>query len=250
MAERNYYVISDDGCKFPSMTKEQIYALLDETLASGHLPTDYQTAGFVNKIKEQNRGCELQFWVGTEADYNALETKPENTFCIISDDTTKDFLLQAVEGLEKRTQSMLETLTLVSQTVGKMGKVLWSGSLAMGATDAISSSRFKEQPNGIMLVFSPYINGAPRNAGYTTVCIPSALMPNEYNNEIAFPCFMTYGNLDHIGIKTMRISKIQVEGFDDVLQIAGISDNTGTRTSTSGIKYDNDYFVLRYVIGY
>ena len=241
MAERNYYVISDDGCKFPSMTKEQIYALLDETLASGHLPTDYQTAGFVNKIKEQNRGCELQFWVGTEAEYNALETKPENTFCIISDDTTKDFLLQAVEGLQKRTQSMFETLTLVSQKVGKMGVVLWSGSLAMGATDAIGISRFKEQPNGIMLVFSPllYVDGVQYNSGYTTVCVPSALIPD--SGYKTFPCFMTYGNLDHIGIKSLQISKNQ---------IAGISDNTGTRTSASGIKYDNDYFVLRYVIGY
>lgn len=106
MAERNYYVIRDDGCKFLAMTKEQIYALLDETISSGHLPTDYQSGGFVTQIKEKNRNTDLSFWVGTQAEYNALAEKPQNTFCIISDDTSRDELISRIEELMKLSDSL------------------------------------------------------------------------------------------------------------------------------------------------
>ena len=106
MAERNYYVIRDDGCKFPSMTKQQIYALLDETISSGHLPTDYQSGGFVTQIKEKNRNTDLSFWVGTQAEYNALDPKPQNTFCIISDDTSRDEFISRIEELMKLSDSL------------------------------------------------------------------------------------------------------------------------------------------------
>lgn len=43
-------------------------------------------------LKETNKGNGLKFWVGTQAEYNALDPKPQNTFCIISDDTSRDEL--------------------------------------------------------------------------------------------------------------------------------------------------------------
>jgi hypothetical protein len=106
MVERNYYVICDDGCKFPAMTKEQIYALLDETISSGHLPTDYQSSGFVTQIKEKNKNTDLSFWVGTQAEYNALVEKPQDTFCIISDDTSRDEIVTRIEELMKKVNKL------------------------------------------------------------------------------------------------------------------------------------------------
>ena len=106
MAERNYYVIRDDGCKFPAMTKQQIYALLDETISSGHLPTDYQSGGFVTQIKEKNRNTDLSFWVGTQAEYNALDPKPQNTFCIITDDNSRDEIVTRIEELMKKVNKL------------------------------------------------------------------------------------------------------------------------------------------------
>lgn len=106
MSERNFYCIDEDNCKFPTMTKEQIYDLLDETIESGHLPTDYQSGGFVTHIKEKNRNTDLSFWVGTQAEYNALDPKPKNTFCIISDDTSRDEIVSRIDELMKLSDSL------------------------------------------------------------------------------------------------------------------------------------------------
>lgn len=76
MAERNYYVFGDDGCKFPGMTYEQIIAAIAE--ATGATPTNIEDA-FISKIKELNGNNALQLWAGTEAEYNALDPAPAVT---------------------------------------------------------------------------------------------------------------------------------------------------------------------------
>ena len=74
MADRKYYVICDSGCKFESMTKEQVFAAIAE--ATGNTPTDIDAA-FITKVKEQNKNTAMRFWLGTEAEYNALEANGE-----------------------------------------------------------------------------------------------------------------------------------------------------------------------------
>lgn len=86
MSERNYYVLCDDSCKFPAMTKEQILTAIEQALTTGEIK-DVDT-GFITKIKEQNGGGGVKFWVGTNAEYNALTDKEDNCFYIITDDTT------------------------------------------------------------------------------------------------------------------------------------------------------------------
>lgn len=89
----NYYVLCKNNCKFEGMTKEQILAAIEQAVSNGEIK-DVDT-GFVTKIKERNMGAALSFWVGTQAQYNALETKAENCFYIITDDTTfEDFQTQ------------------------------------------------------------------------------------------------------------------------------------------------------------
>ena len=72
--ERKFYVYCDDDCKFESMTKEQIIAAIAE--ATGNTPTEIDNA-FITKIKEMNAGKSVMFWVGTEAEFNALSPAPE-----------------------------------------------------------------------------------------------------------------------------------------------------------------------------
>ena len=49
---------------------------------------------------EQNSGSPLKFWVGTQEEYEALpEEERENVFAIITDDTTKEALFDAIEVL-------------------------------------------------------------------------------------------------------------------------------------------------------
>lgn len=81
MAERNYYVLCDDNCRFEGMTKEQIYDAIAE--ATGHTPTPVDEA-FITMIKEQNRNNNTKIWTGTAAQYNALATKDSNTLYFVN----------------------------------------------------------------------------------------------------------------------------------------------------------------------
>lgn len=80
--ERNYYVICDDNCKFPAMTKEETIAAIAE--ATGETPVHIDDA-FISKIKEQNRNASLKWWAGTEAEYNSITTKSNDTLYVITD---------------------------------------------------------------------------------------------------------------------------------------------------------------------
>lgn len=82
--ERNYYVLSENNCKFESFTKEQILTAIQQTVESGKIKD--VDSGFVTKIKEQNKNAGLMFWIGTQAEYNALESKKNNCLYIITDD--------------------------------------------------------------------------------------------------------------------------------------------------------------------
>ena len=46
---------------------------------------EVEEGGFIESLKEQNNGEKFKFWAGTQTEYDALETKPENTFCIVVD---------------------------------------------------------------------------------------------------------------------------------------------------------------------
>ena len=106
--ERQYFVICADGCKFEGMTKEQILTAIAEAISTGKIK-DVDT-GFVTTIKEMNSRAGLKFWVGTQAEYNALETKPENTFCIITDDTTASDIATIIKNFEEE----LKTIAVVA----------------------------------------------------------------------------------------------------------------------------------------
>lgn len=107
MSERNYYVFCDDNCKFEGMTKEQIIAAIAE--ATGTTPVHIDDA-FITKIKEQNGNKQLKFWVGTQAEYNALQTKPTDCYVLITDDTTLDDLNAEIASLQETIETLQNSL--------------------------------------------------------------------------------------------------------------------------------------------
>ena len=80
-----FYVLCDKNCKYESMTKEQILTAIEQAVNDGKI-TNVDT-GFVTSLKEKNANKALTFWVGTTAEYNAILTKVENCFYILTDDT-------------------------------------------------------------------------------------------------------------------------------------------------------------------
>lgn len=110
MSERKYYCYCDSNCKFETMTKEQILAAIANAISTGSVG-DCDT-GFVTKIKETNSGSYVTFWVGTQAQYNAIATKEQNCMYIITDDTQGADIAKA---LAAATQAANEAAAIVGE---------------------------------------------------------------------------------------------------------------------------------------
>lgn len=106
--EKKYYVLCANNCKFESMTKEQILAAIAQAVSTGEIKN--VDTGFVTKIKEQNSGAALSFWVGTTAEYNAIPDKTANCFYILTDDTMKQDIENAINELAREIE-ILQTKT-------------------------------------------------------------------------------------------------------------------------------------------
>ena len=97
--ERKYYCFCEDNCKFETMTKEQILAAIAQAIATGNVGEC--DTGFITKVKETNGGSCITFWVGTNAQYNALATKEKNCVYIISDDVFTEDLHKVIFQLQE-----------------------------------------------------------------------------------------------------------------------------------------------------
>lgn len=94
---KKYYCFCGSNCKYETMTKEQILAAIAQAVSTGSVG-DVDT-GFITKVKETNGGKAVTFWVGTQAQYNAIANKAENCMYIITDDTSSAELKESVEQI-------------------------------------------------------------------------------------------------------------------------------------------------------
>ena len=108
MPNRKYYVICESGCRFESMTKEQILSAITQAVETGEIQN--VDTGFVTTIKTID-GTPLKFFVGTQARYDALSNADkENLFAIITNDTSKDGILSSLESLRADVDGLAENL--------------------------------------------------------------------------------------------------------------------------------------------
>lgn len=105
----SYYVLCDDDSRHESMTKEEILAAITQAV-SGEAVID-PDAGILTKVKETNSGGYITFWVGTQAQYNALNGEiVQNCLYIITDDTLRSDIENAVAGVEARIEAAVQKL--------------------------------------------------------------------------------------------------------------------------------------------
>lgn len=107
-----YHVIREDGAKVEGLTKEQIYELINGT--TGEIPEGVDEA-FITKLKELNEGGDVSIWVGTNAEYNAIEVKNENTLYVIVDDTFYEDTLDAITDIKNRNEAMNSRLSQMNE---------------------------------------------------------------------------------------------------------------------------------------
>lgn len=118
MADRKYYVICGDNCKFEGMTKEQILTAIEQAVNGGGITNI--DAGFITTLKELNRGVGLRFWVGTSAEYNALAKKPENCFCVLTDEPTFTDVCKAYGEMRVELDAFTQQLTDIAERTDEM----------------------------------------------------------------------------------------------------------------------------------
>lgn len=119
------------------------------------------------------------------------------------------------------------------------GTVLWSGGYYMTSGHTINlSEKVSDQSNGICLVFSEYVDGEVKNTTFTSFFVSKKLVSSHGGCGNCFQ--MCTSNLAYFATKYLYISDAKIVGHDN---------NGLTGTGATGIKYTNNRFVLRYVIG-
>lgn len=109
MPERVYFCFCGDNCKFETMTKEQIITAIYEAALYGQIQNIDD--GFITKVKEQNKGETLTFWLGTTAEFNAIEEEDPKCFYIKTDDTTLEDMAKEIEAIKEATEKRLDALS-------------------------------------------------------------------------------------------------------------------------------------------
>ena len=95
------YAHDDLNNRIETLSKEEIYALIDEVIESGELPTDVQAA-FVTALKSIVDGKPYKIGLCTQAEYNELEAQgelQEDALYIITDDTTAQDIEEEIENI-------------------------------------------------------------------------------------------------------------------------------------------------------
>lgn len=125
------------------------------------------------------------------------------------------------------------------------GVILWTGSWYMnGSQTATLSDLVSNQATGIVLVFSEYYksdsedSASAKNQSWTCKFVPKKLIGTHNGNGHSF--ILNSNSFGYVASKYLYIHNDKIVGHDD---------NSTTGTGASGIKYTNNRFVLRYVIG-
>lgn len=102
--ENKVYILDAAANRYEGMTKEQIIVAITQAVNDGTISNI--DAGFITKIQEMNKQRVLKWWVGTQAEFNALETKDADTLYIFTDDPLYQDLLDVQEENEQKFQTL------------------------------------------------------------------------------------------------------------------------------------------------
>lgn len=121
-------------------------------------------------------------------------------------------------------------------------KVLWEGAYYMTDTHRITlSEAVSAQPNGIVLVWSLYSNGAAENAGFNYIFVPKQHITSFAGCGVS--CFLTgYANstgTSAIGFKYVYVNNASIVG----------NANNSYAGASNALTLASNKFVLRQVIG-
>lgn len=119
------------------------------------------------------------------------------------------------------------------------GKILWTGTWYMTAAHiAELSEPISAQVNGVVLVFSRIGEGVAQNDNFAAFFVPKYIVAKHPNLGINF--FMSHSSFEYCGAKYLYFADTQIKGH---------ANNNLTGTGATGLKFENNRFILRYVLG-
>lgn len=104
-----YYVFDDAKNLFEGMTKEQIVNAIAN--ATGLTPEEIDADVITSAIKEQNAQKNVNLWVGTQNEYNAIATPDENTLYIVTDPHETNELQAQIDQLQSEIDNIVAAST-------------------------------------------------------------------------------------------------------------------------------------------
>lgn len=160
------FVRGDSKSNFESMTKEQILEAIAQAIQTGQI-AELDT-GFITILKEINKGKALRFWVGTSAEFNALEQQETNVLYIKIDDTSAQDISAALQAMgdeideqAAQLQDHEEQLNDISGKYVKTRAAYVFGEIAAGDSDEVSfglaDSVYTEAESNPVVMVSPVL---------------------------------------------------------------------------------------------
>ena len=121
MADGQVYALDQGGNKIVTLSAAQILAAIQSAISTGEIPPELET--LVDSIREQNDGKSTKIWVGTQAEFEAIEATEEGTLYFITDLTTVDDLSKAISdlaaGLANGKKKPADSKNVTDQIAGK-----------------------------------------------------------------------------------------------------------------------------------
>lgn len=93
--------ISNQALDISNQANSKYDACVEATNNANNVRAEIEAGGYIESLKELNEGGKFSFWVGTQAEYDAIEEPIANCFYIISDD-------KSLEKIENNRQSIEE----------------------------------------------------------------------------------------------------------------------------------------------
>lgn len=94
MSDAVVYGYCGANCKYEVYSKEQMTAILQQLIDSGSLAgVDPTLSPVVKLIQEQHNSKQLSLWLGTEAEYNALDPQPAASLVMLRTDADGNLYL-------------------------------------------------------------------------------------------------------------------------------------------------------------
>lgn len=102
----------------------------------------------VSKVIEGNATRWVSFWVGTQAEYDAIEEKVENCMYIITDDKTPDEVMAEIQGIAARAEAAAAAAEATAAAAAATKAAAEWGSLVFADSDGVDKT-VKMYGNGL-----------------------------------------------------------------------------------------------------